>query len=321
MSEIEIQPYIGYGFKNYVYCYGRVLKKRTFYTSASLSNPQQNNFFYNLINSYKRIESDEIPHCEITFTINGFSNKTITNSEGFYLINEELPFEVTNEKQSVHFSVSDSRYSSLIVSAEGNVLFTSEKAQYAFVSDIDDTILHTNVLSFLKLKMFFNSFFISATKRKIIKDTPTWYQQLHQNKNPFFYISHSPWNLYDYLLQFLQTHQYPAGTTLLRDFGRKAKDAFQNYDTHKKDETEKLLNRFPHLQFVLIGDGGEKDADIYLELYQKFPQQIKAIFIHRLGDAKHQARIEELQKGKESFFFFIKDVNEAITISKQLGLM
>ena len=61
--EIEIQPYIGYGYKNRIYCYGRVLKKRTIY--------KKNNYFFNLINSYKRIESDKIPNCEITYTFNG----------------------------------------------------------------------------------------------------------------------------------------------------------------------------------------------------------------------------------------------------------
>lgn len=310
---LQIQPYIGYANKNHISCYGRVLKKRTIYDRTS--------FFFNILNSYKRIESDEIPHCEITYTINGYSNKTTTNSEGFYLINEKLPFEIKEFQQTIQLAITDAKYANNKVVSDGTILIPDNNAKYAFVSDIDDTILHTNVLSFLKLKVFFNSFFLSAAKRKTIKDTPVWYQQLHQNMNPFFYVSHSPWNLYDYLLEFLQINKYPQGVVLLRDFGKKAKDAFQNYATHKKDETEKLLHHFPHLQFVLIGDGGEKDADIYLDLHQKYPDRIKAIFIHRLGEAKHQARIDKLKNGKESFFFFIKDVEEAMQISKQIGLI
>lgn len=311
--EIEIQPYIGYGYKNRIYCYGRVLKKRTIY--------KKNNYFFNLINSYKRIESDEIPNCEVTYTFNGISKKTITNSEGFYLIDDSFSENNNLLNEIITFSVNDVK-SGKIISASGLILFPDNNAKYAIISDIDDTILHTNVLSFLKIKVLLNSFLISANKRKTIKDTPNWYQQLYaKHNNSFFYISHSPWNLYDYLLQFIQTHKYPKGIVLLRDFGKKAKDALQNYSTHKKDETEKLINLYPHLQFVLIGDGGEKDADIYLELYNKFPNRIKAIFIHRLGNLKHQARIEELLKGKETYFYFIKDVNEALIISKQIGIL
>lgn len=318
-KQIDIQPYIGYGYKNKIYCYGRVLKKRFLYTHKDYSK------WYNLINAIKRIESDEIPYCNLYYKIDKHSSICKTNSEGFYQLSVELPFNLQSSSQNIEVVINKEdipkNYENEIdITISGKVLFPKQNADFAVISDIDDTVLKTDVLSKLKWRVLYNTLFLSTTARKEISGTSSWYQQLHQFKNPFFYISNSPWNLYDYLLQFLNENQFPEGPILLRDFGKKAKDALQDYNNHKINEVEKIIQMYPALSFVLIGDGGEKDADIYLELAKKHPTRIKAIFIHRLGNQKHQSRIEQLAIGQESYFFFIKNAEEALNISKQIGL-
>ncbi len=321
-KQINIQPYIGYGNTNKIYCYGRILKKRFLYTHKELSK------WYNLINAIKRLESDELPYCKFYYKIGNTVKEGKTNSEGFYYIQDELPIEsVDKSSQPIYITLKKEDIDATAynnetdIVAQGEILFAKQNASFAIISDIDDTILHTEVMSKFKWRVIYNSLFIGPKARKTINGTCSWYQQLHAFKNPFFYISNSPWNLYDYLQQFLQSNHFPEGPILLRDFGKKKKDALQDYSNHKRNEIEKMILAYPLLQFVLIGDGGEKDADIYLEIYKKHPQRIKAIFIHRLGNAKHQARIEQLVLGNETFFFFIYNTNEAMQISKSLGLI
>ena len=158
-----------------------------------------------------------------------------------------------------------------------------------------------------------------------IKHANDWYQKLQgkdkENPNPFFYVSNSPWNLYEYLLDFLKLNKFPEGVVLLRDFGRNKKDKLQAYKKHKFFEVQNILKMYPTMEFLLIGDGGEKDAHIYLKIKEEFPKRICAIFIRRLGDKKHQAKIERIAKGHEEYFYFIKTAKQGIRISAKMGFI
>jgi phosphatidate phosphatase APP1 len=319
-KHVDIHPYTGYGNKNKIYCYGRILKKRFLYNHKNVTK------WHSFINALKRIESDEIPNCEFVYKIGNHTKRGKTNSEGFYHISDELSFDIDSHSETIAIEIKkddiNNRYvNDVDVCINGKILFPKQDATIGVISDIDDTVLKTDVLSKFKWRVLYNTLFLSAKARKEITGTSLWYQKLHDHKNPFFYISNSPWNLYDYLYQFLSENHFPEGPVLLRDFGKEAKDALQDYRSHKINEVEKIVLMYPMLPFVLIGDGGERDADIYLEIAKKFPSQIKAIFIHRLGDAKYQARIEQLVTGHEKIFFFIKDAVEATEISQNLKLI
>tara|TARA_B110000037_G_scaffold220001_1_gene286567 strand:+ start:407 stop:1387 length:981 start_codon:yes stop_codon:yes gene_type:complete len=323
-TKIKIIPYIGYGHKNKIYCRGRIIE------NENIKISQKDSILNTLINSYKRVETDEIPHQKFKVKFGTFEQEFKTNSEGYYLIlgtlNDFTPskpfekFEVCIDKENYKKD-----WSKAAISKKGKILFPSETAKFGIISDIDDTILQTDVLSTLKWKIFYNTLFIKASDRMPIKHANIWYQKLKgkddKNLNPFFYVSNSPWNLYDYLQDFLKLNKFPEGVVLLRDFGRNKKDRLQAYSKHKFYEVENILKMYPKMEFLLIGDGGEKDALIYLKLKKLYPKQVKAIFIHRLGDKKHQSKIEKIAKDHEEYFFFVKNADEGIEISKKLGLV
>ena len=279
-----------------------------------------------LLNTIKRLKSGELPHFNFIIDINGIRKKCKTNSEGFYLIHEKISDEIRTNLDKINILIHEDELvkkfkKALTIENKSEIIFPSAHAKYAFISDLDDTIIKTDVLSKYKWKMFYNSFLLSERTRKAIYGTSAWYNRMHQTINPFFYVSNSPWNFYDYLMQFLQINEYPKGPILLRDYGKKASDGLQDYAGHKQYEIEKIIQTYPELQFVLIGDGGERDADIYLDLYQKYPGRIKAIFIRRLGNPLHQSRIEKLAEGHEDYFFLFKKAEEAEAIAEKLGLM
>jgi phosphatidate phosphatase APP1 len=97
--------------------------------------------------------------------------------------------------------------------------------------------------------------------------------------NPVFYVSKSPWNLYTLLLDFFKIHGIPPGPLLLRDFGD---HLLFSKDNHKIKSIELILNLYPHLQFILIGDSGEQDPEIYSYIVNKHPDRILVIYIRSI---------------------------------------
>lgn len=319
-DKVQIVPYMGYGNDKKIVCRGRIFEDEVLDLSSSISKLKA------FINSLKRIESDELSNQQFEWLFDSGWQQVKTNSEGFYLLEHTHSVKQSDSLfASIQFKIAAGQLPKKYhqqgeVNAVGEILFPSDKAQFGIISDIDDTIMKTSVLSRFKWKAVYYTLFIVPHKRKTIAETNLWYKALHQDINPIFYISNSPWNLYDYMQDFLKHNQFPKGPIFLRDFGRQPKDALQSYKTHKQDEIERILQYYPNLPFILIGDGGERDADIYLEAKQKFGNQVKAIFIHRLGDIKHQSRIEKLAQQNRSFFYFIKDAKEGMEICSTLKM-
>ena len=310
LKKKQIDAYDGYGKKGHVYAYGRVVKskaKRVDYSSIS--------WLYNLGQSIRRIFVKVLEDEDVIVRVGNAFQSLESNSDGYYQIDwntQEFIGKSPIDQVMVELK------SNPEIKSRTRIYCTATKANYGVVSDIDDTILVTNVLSIPKA--VYNSIFVAARKRKSIHGASHWYQSLAYKANcSLFYLSNSPWNLYYYLQSFLNYYRFPEGPMLLRDFGIKKKDDLQVFGEHKTIELEKLLSFYSDLTFIFIGDGGEHDADVYLKLNEKYPGRIKAIFIYRLGDKEKQDRIENLGKNIDNFYF-IQDAKEGQDICEKLGL-
>jgi phosphatidate phosphatase APP1 len=108
-------------------------------------------------------------------------------------------------------------------------------------------------------------------------------------------VSHSPWNLYRYLEFFLKQNAFPKGPILLRSF----KDIFKKRtgdQPQKHIEIVNILKTYPNLKFILIGDSGEYDADIYMDVAKEFPSQVAAIYLRSVTHKKKMIRVTSLFK-------------------------
>jgi phosphatidate phosphatase APP1 len=182
------------------------------------------------------------------------------------------------------------------VRATAEILIPREAADFAVISDIDDTVLQTHVTQ--KLKMIWVTLSGSAFTRIPFEGTSALYRALSVGasggaSNPIFYVSKSPWNLYDFLVDFMDYHELPRGPLLLRDVGLREAPPID----HKTAAVNRLLETYPSLPFILIGDSGERDPDIYLETAARYPGRVRAIYIRDLGGrnaAKSGDRAEAL---------------------------
>lgn len=150
------------------------------------------------------------------------------------------------------------------------------------ITDVDDTIKISNVLN--KQELLRNTF---VREFEAVPGMSTVYFDWYQQGADFHYISASPWQLYPALTAFLERAGFPRGSFHMKQF-RIKDESFQNlfaspYD-YKLPIISDLLQRYPQRRFILVGDSGEKDPEVYAEILRRFPAQVQHIYIRNVTD-------------------------------------
>lgn len=294
LPQLRIVLYRAYASTSQLYCRGRVLVNPTIISTIKDSS------WRNFINNYRRFRTDEIPQAILNIHFGQEKFEVVTDTDGYFHLYTSI--QPTTAYQ-LHWQkiYADLTYAPIKAFrppiTEGEVLVPSPSAQFGVISDIDDTILQTYVAA--PLKMLYTTFFKNAHSRLPMIAASDFYQALQKGKtgvenNPIFYVSKSPFNLYDMLDQFMSINRMPKGPMLLRNFGLPKKDMPAPIYGHKHQEIVHILNMYPNLPFILIGDSGEKDADLYQHIANEFPNRIKAIYIRCINDKKRAKRIQQL---------------------------
>jgi len=291
---ILITPYKGYGYAQQVVLRGRVIKDRRIVKSEA------NSTWRALLNSYKRFNSREIKGATVHIHINGDYFPVQTDEEGYFFLQETLTDPLPNEESQwhkAHLQLTETPRRRLDVRTTGNIIVPGKEATFGFISDVDDTVLKTEVTSLLKLRVLYHTLLKGAHLRQSFGQATAFFQALRrgladQPVNPVFYVSNSPWNLYDLLEEFLQINGLPAGPILLRDFGLPYQERGEDYLGHKHSSIVRILDTYPHLPFVLIGDSGENDPYIYEAIARAHPGRIAAIYIRDVRSIRRARRIK-----------------------------
>ena len=273
-----ILPYVSYGTAQKLTVCGRVLEDEGF-TAAGDADTR----WRNLVRFYKRLESDEVPGARLRARFLGITDETTTDGEGYFKLAVEPRGRIgPGMWQEVALELVEAE-----VQAIARVLVPPARARFGVISDIDDTIVASHVTN--KLKMILSVALSNSRTRKPFPGVAAFYRALHAGVNPVFYVSKSPWNLYAPLVEYLEVQELPAGPLILRDFGlRREKE-------HKRKAIEDILNTYPSLKFILIGDSGEEDPEIYSAIVKRFPARIRAIYIRSVNqDPARIAAIERL---------------------------
>lgn len=160
------------------------------------------------------------------------------------------------------------------------------------ISDIDDTVKVTEVESTAQL--FDNTFFKDF---RTVAGMPEFYRKMADRGAVIHFVSSSPWQLYDPLQAFVQIAGFPGATMSLKNV-RFLDETFFNLFKKglktKPEQIEPILRRYPHRQFILIGDNGEHDPEVYGEFARRFPRQVRQILIRNMDDSNPES--ERFQK-------------------------
>ncbi len=183
---------------------------------------------------------------------------------------------------------------------DGKVFVPPASARFVVISDIDDTVMRTGVAN--KAVMLWRLFVQPARSRIAFPGVAAFYTALHRGAsgaelNPMLYVSRAPWSIYDVLEEFFVLHRIPVGPILfLREWGmtvqsplpRRAKD-------HKLDLIRDMLALYSDLPFILIGDSGQHDPEIYTRVLRENPGRVLAIYIRNVSrDVERRRAIEAL---------------------------
>ena len=286
----KIYPYIGYSNGKNVYLSGSVIEDR------GLSKPHANQSkASNILSMIKRYVGDEFAGVKLRIEFEGNKQIVETNEEGFFSCQFQLDKPVSKDilwTSASYFLLDQIMENQPEVSTNGDVLMISQKPEFIIVSDIDDTLLVSHSTQFVKkirLMLFKN-----ALTRLPFPGVAAFYKALQKGLdektfNPIFYVSSSERNLYDLLVDFCEYRGIPKGPFLLRNFQTsllKLLTAGGGNHLHKKESINTLLNFFPGIPFILIGDSSQRDPEIYLQAVRKFPGRIKAIYIRAAGSKR-----------------------------------
>ncbi len=311
----KILPYRGFGNTRTLVLRGRVLEDKR------IAKPlQTNSIWHNILAMYKRYTSEDIPYATIQATFQNQTKEICANRQGYFLVtfHPDAPLANGQDWYDIHLRLKNkiTKQQGEVV-AVGQVLVNKNNA-FGIISDVDDTILissATNLRQKLRLMLLKN-----AHTRMPFKGVAAFYNALQEGKegnchNPIFYVSSSSWNLYDLLIDFCEVKGIPKGPFLLRD---SRLDEFKFISSiHKKHKLEKIENIMDlnkNLPFILIGDSGQRDPEIYKEVALSYPGKILAIYIRDIGNESREAELAALGLSVKELgidFLLVKDTEEA----------
>lgn len=156
------------------------------------------------------------------------------------------------------------------------------------VSDIDDTIKASEVRD--RKALLANTFLRPFAP---VEGMSELYRAWASSGAAFHYVSASPWQLYAPLAEFLKTNRFPDGSMHMKAFRWKDRSAFSPFgkqEGYKRGAILPLLRAFPARRFVLVGDSGEQDPEIFGALARAHPDRVAAVFIRDAGGGGAGAR-------------------------------
>ena len=209
--------------------------------------------------------------------------------------------------------------------ATARVLVVDPAQEVGFISDIDDTILNTGLTR--GLDFLWATLLTDVRDRTPLPGAAALYRALTADGRPAFYVSTSPWNLHEMLLQFVTMRGFPLGPLLLTDWGPSHTGLFRiGASRHKPGLIKRVLEEYPHLRVVLIGDSGQEDPEIYAGIAREHPDRIAAVYIRRVVgiDLGRNAELDELAAEVVSHGVPMLAVDDSVQIATHaagLGLL
>lgn len=315
-----LQLYRGYANEQELIVMGHILKKGYDYDFQKKS-------FKNATSIVNLFKVKTIKNFDVYLKFGDSVIHTKTLDDGYFTfcipLEKEFSFGWMDYEVSIQFKNKS-------ITAIGSFI-RPHKGNLGIISDIDDTFLVSHTNNFFK--KIYILLFRNVNSRKVFKDVVSHYQALSSagrnnidEQNAFFYISSSEWNLYSFIVKFTKIQQLPRAVIMLKDIKTGLADFFMSGrgdHNHKFEKIKHVLEFYPHLKYVLLGDDSQHDSILYERICKIFPVTVKAVYIRQTGSKKKETTktiLKNLENLEVSVCYF-KDSSEAILHSKSIGLI
>ncbi|RED18419.1 phosphatase domain-containing protein [Pontivivens insulae] len=283
-----VEPYRGHATPDGLVLRGRVLAGLRRDTPHKARNKWAN--FKAMVGLFF---TDEIADIEVLHVASGAT--ALSDEEGYITLQLPRPSNAQPgwRMEPIQIAGDDS------TTVQVPVLIPDPAAEFGVISDIDDTVLRTGAWN--TARNLWTSLTGNALTREVFADGVALMEKLHEGKNPVFYVSSSPWNLHDFLDNILfRKAGLVAGPVFLRDLGISETQFIKGtHGDHKGAAIDTILAANPELSFVLIGDTGQHDAEVYAAAHARHPGRIRRIILRgtvETRDIKAEAGLLKLEK-------------------------
>ena len=233
-----------------------LLERVRFFMANPLANLPIRAFFYNNVAS--RMSSAE------------------TDASGQFSIRQPLNFTPTHVKILALDGLSDTQ--EIRITAQYGV---------SIISDIDDTIKHSAITS--GAKEIFRNVFVRDLGELSIDGVRAWYNQMAKLGCEFHYVSNSPWQMYPVLSKFFEIAGLPPGSFHLKQYSGMLQGIFEPVAERKKAAIDRLMRDFPDRQFILVGDSGEADLEVYTDVVRDYPGRTIGVYIRDVTTSRKKS--------------------------------
>ncbi len=277
--------YPGYGDARGAVVEGRVIESESI-KAASATDSRWRNFLRNV----RLLFNDEREGRNVTVHVAGRDWTAVTDEEGYLKVTIDSAQTLTPGWQLVTARVGDQ-------SGEGALLIVPPENALGIISDIDDTILISDVTD--KDKLLANAFLKNPLQRKVVPGVADFYRRLagrnpRPEAAPIIYLSASPRQLHTSIQAFLDFNRFPRGVLITKKVTNdRTSEPLTNQIAYKTQKIEDILARLPHVRFVLVGDDGEKDPETYRDIHTRYPARVEAIWIRRVHPDPARATFPE----------------------------
>ncbi|MFC4951122.1 App1 family protein [Pseudonocardia sp. GCM10023141] len=291
-----IVPFIGHGTTNRVRVGARVVRGRPGVAAPAVGVPaaelpSRRSRQAVLRSSLARFLTVEIAGAGVTVSVPGGPRLVHSDPDGYV----DAVLDVPAMEPGWH-EVGLALRDGVAVTAQVHVV--DPESRIGLVSDVDDTIVETGLsrgLEFLRATLL-----TEVRDRTPLPGAAALYRAFVAAPGParpVFYLSTSPWNLHEMLLEFIALRRFPLGPLLLTDWGPPRSGPFRiGAQEHKTGVVRRLLDEHPGLRLVLVGDSGQADPQIYAQLAREHPHRIIAVYIRRVrpSSARRMAELDAL---------------------------
>nr|WP_294696507.1 phosphatase domain-containing protein [uncultured Friedmanniella sp.] len=259
-------PYTGYGSTTWVRVLGRVLLSR---------DQQRPEVEPAGARGWRSFTSIPVQHAEVEVTV-GDQTSTVT-ADGSGIVDVVVEGSLPPGWQRIELTVEGS------APVHSNVFIVADDIEFGVVSDIDDTVMVTALPR--PMLAAWHTFVVNEHARATTPGMPVLYERLVNRYPgaPVIYLSTGAWNVAPTLTRFLSRNLYPPGALLLTDWGPTAQRWFRSGQEHKASNLERLSREFPKIKWLLIGDDGQHDPEIYGAFLRAHPDHVRAVCIRELS--------------------------------------
>jgi phosphatidate phosphatase APP1 len=265
-----VAPFPGYAGPGWVRVLGRVMivppGKRT--ESGE----------YASVRGWRSFVAVPIGYAQVTVTIAGVDHEVVADRGG--VIDVRLPAVLEPGWQTFTMTVEDGE------PVETRAFVVAPDVRFGVVSDVDDTVMVTALPR--PLLAAWNSFVVDEHARQPVPGMAVLMERVvRENPGaPVVYLSTGAWNIAPTLMRFLRRHLFPPGAMLLTDWGPTHDRWFRSGKAHKLSNLRRLAEEFPDMRWLLIGDDGQHDDEIYTTFTAEHPGNVVGVAIRRLSPAE-----------------------------------